>query len=97
MQFNGTAAIQPAGIVVPSEKVKSFITLRFRPTGEQTKCKLRQDNANVGYIRELKNENRIDSFMKLSSFRSFPMAAFVQPSSWTTASISSRKGCIYSE
>ena len=94
MQFNGTAAIQPAGIVVPSEKVKSFITLRFRPTGEQNVNRAKE-KANIGYIRELKNENRIDSFIKLSIFRSFPMAAFVQPSSWTTASTSSRKGCIY--
>ncbi len=41
-------------------------------------------------------DNLCDSFTKLSNFLNFPMADLLQPSSFITASTSSRMGCKYS-
>ena len=91
----GIPIIQPAGIIVPFENVKSFSTFRRTVTGSHVKkhcnnCKKAQ------YIQALFPDKRCDSLKKLSTFLSLLVEDLVQTSSFITAFTSSRMGCAYS-
>lgn len=91
----GILILEPAGTVIPFENVKSFNTLRITLTWKQSKNIFRHPEWSTN-LQIPPPASRCDSLTKLSTFLSLPMADLVQPSSFITASTSSRKGGAYS-
>ena len=85
----------PSGIVVPSENVKSFSTLRLMEAAEVS-FDWQIWRYQIRYVHAASGDNRIVSLTKLSSLLIFVTESLLQPRSWITDSISSRKGCTYS-